>query len=286
MTHYDTLEVSPKASAEVIRAAYKSLMQRHHPDKQTDASQPNPRAAFIAQAYGVLGDPVKRAAYDLEILQRPEPLPPAATLASVAHAKRRPSHRAQQRNWRGVYAWGLILFILVAGWLLLKQPKPTRPKAISLTDSDLATRTAPVASAPATPASDAAEASLSKTETPEQRAARTLTSFATNLTVELTGARPASQGSPAVLTIPDLVIRVGTADPARWVQRITERREAVLRALLADLSMLRREDLAQADGDLELQRVIVASVMQTVGLTLQGTVAPLEVSLPQGFLLR
>ena len=32
-SHYDILEVSHTASPEVIRAAYRSLMQRYHPDK-------------------------------------------------------------------------------------------------------------------------------------------------------------------------------------------------------------------------------------------------------------
>ena len=65
--HYDTLEVSPKASPEVIRAAYKSLMQRHHPDKHTATAQAPDLAARIAQAYGVLSDPQQRATYDLQL---------------------------------------------------------------------------------------------------------------------------------------------------------------------------------------------------------------------------
>ncbi|WP_413500648.1 J domain-containing protein [Psychrobacter maritimus] len=32
-THYDTLMVSRNASPEVIRAAFKSLSQKYHPDK-------------------------------------------------------------------------------------------------------------------------------------------------------------------------------------------------------------------------------------------------------------
>jgi curved DNA-binding protein CbpA len=55
--HYDTLEVHPRASQEVIRAAYRSLMQRYHPDRNPGDVAAAARAASIAQAYDVLSDP-------------------------------------------------------------------------------------------------------------------------------------------------------------------------------------------------------------------------------------
>ena len=67
MNHYDVLEVSHKASAEVIRAAYKSLMQRYHPDKNSGLVDKARDTARITQAYEVLSDEGKRAAYDLEL---------------------------------------------------------------------------------------------------------------------------------------------------------------------------------------------------------------------------
>lgn len=62
-THYETLEVSPEASAEVIRAAYRSLSAKYHPDKDDspDASQ---RLQQVQVAYSVLSDPRNRAEYD------------------------------------------------------------------------------------------------------------------------------------------------------------------------------------------------------------------------------
>lgn len=64
---YETLEVSPKASQEVIRAAYKTLMQRYHPDKNSHDPTNAQRIQTIRMAYDVLSDVVKREAYDKEL---------------------------------------------------------------------------------------------------------------------------------------------------------------------------------------------------------------------------
>lgn len=62
-THYDVLRVTRDAPPEVIRAAYKALSQKWHPDKN-----PSPEAGAIMQsindAYAVLSDPSERAGYD------------------------------------------------------------------------------------------------------------------------------------------------------------------------------------------------------------------------------
>lgn len=62
-THYDTLKVSKEAPPEVIRAAFKSLSQKYHPDRNS-----HPDAIRIMQsindAYATLSNPIKRAEYD------------------------------------------------------------------------------------------------------------------------------------------------------------------------------------------------------------------------------
>jgi hypothetical protein len=77
ITHYDSLGVARNAPTEVIRAAYKVLAQKNHPDKNVG----NPDATGLMQAinvaYDVLSDTQKRADYDAllsrEELQEPEP---------------------------------------------------------------------------------------------------------------------------------------------------------------------------------------------------------------------
>lgn len=63
-THYDNLKVARNAPSEVIRAAYRTLSKKYHPDHNPD----NPDAMRIIQminaAYEVLSDPAKRAEHD------------------------------------------------------------------------------------------------------------------------------------------------------------------------------------------------------------------------------
>lgn len=62
LNYYEELEVSRNASQEVIRAAYKNLVQRYHPDKNN--GETHERLARITEAYRVLSDPEARKKYD------------------------------------------------------------------------------------------------------------------------------------------------------------------------------------------------------------------------------
>lgn len=63
-THYDNLKVARDAPPEVIRAAYKSLSQKYHPDLNPGKPDAARIMAIINKAYDVLSDPAKRAAHD------------------------------------------------------------------------------------------------------------------------------------------------------------------------------------------------------------------------------
>ncbi|HNX45925.1 MAG: molecular chaperone DnaJ [Anaerolineaceae bacterium] len=61
--YYEVLGVSRSATAEDVKNAFRSLARKYHPDvnKEPDAEE---RFKEINEAYGVLSDPEKRAAYD------------------------------------------------------------------------------------------------------------------------------------------------------------------------------------------------------------------------------
>ena len=63
-THYDNLKVARLAPQEVIRAAYKALSQKYHPDKNPGDEKAARIMAILNTAYGILGDPLRRKEHD------------------------------------------------------------------------------------------------------------------------------------------------------------------------------------------------------------------------------
>lgn len=69
-THYDNLKVSKNAPIEVIKASYRALCNKYHPDKNPDDRDAHKRMTIINTAYEVLSDPKKRAEHDQWISQQ------------------------------------------------------------------------------------------------------------------------------------------------------------------------------------------------------------------------
>ena len=63
-THYDNLKVARLAPQEVIRAAYKALSQKYHPDKNPGDEKAARIMAILNSAYGTLSDPQRRREHD------------------------------------------------------------------------------------------------------------------------------------------------------------------------------------------------------------------------------
>lgn len=92
-THYDNLKVSRDAPTEVIRAAYKSLSQKYHPDRHADSEEANRIMRLLNAAYEVLRDPERRAEHDQWILA--EEKREAERMQRQAQAQRQAAQRQQ-----------------------------------------------------------------------------------------------------------------------------------------------------------------------------------------------
>ena len=130
-THYATLSVHPKATAEEIRAAYRRAARDAHPDRHGDAS--SERMATVNEAWSVLGDPNRRVRYDQEIA-----LTDRETIGSAASGPmidRRmpaqvlvPTGDLSRFPWKFFGVMGVLaITVVLIGSLLGDDPKPVQP---------------------------------------------------------------------------------------------------------------------------------------------------------------
>ncbi|RMH03631.1 MAG: J domain-containing protein [Nitrospirae bacterium] len=62
--YYDTLGVTPQASDEEIKKAYRKLVLQFHPDRNQGSREAEARIREINAAYEILGDPEARKSYE------------------------------------------------------------------------------------------------------------------------------------------------------------------------------------------------------------------------------
>jgi hypothetical protein len=72
-TYYDVLQVERTAPPERVRAAYRKLAQKYHPDKMPGNANAARAMAAINAAYEVLSDTHRRAEHDLWIQRAERP---------------------------------------------------------------------------------------------------------------------------------------------------------------------------------------------------------------------
>ena len=99
-THYDTLKVSRDAPPEVIQAAYKSLAQKYHPDRNLDNPEAVSMMQMINTAYRILSDARHRSDHDAWIKQQDPPkAPPPLTPKEQELKKKSDETAAEAKKW-------------------------------------------------------------------------------------------------------------------------------------------------------------------------------------------
>lgn len=92
---YEVLQVRRGAEPEVIRAAYRALARKHHPDF---GGAPE-RMAAINEAWAVLGEPARRTAYDAQVSVA---VPASPYAAAAPHTSPSPGPQPPPANGRGL----------------------------------------------------------------------------------------------------------------------------------------------------------------------------------------
>ena len=173
-THYDNLKVSRHAPQEVIRAAYKALSQKYHPDKNPGDERAARIMAIVNTAYNILSDPVRRKEHDEWIASEEWEV---EWLESSHGEDGRERHRGDPHweprqveapsRWRVLRDprwWGLMLAAFAGGGaltIMLLDPPKVLPSALAWPG-----KAQPAAAAAATSASASASAAASAPNSP------------------------------------------------------------------------------------------------------------------------
>jgi curved DNA-binding protein CbpA len=122
-THYDNLKVTRNAPPEVIRAAYKTLCQKFHPDRNPNNENAKRTFLLIRTAYETLADPEKRKLHDAWIasVESAESLENAVVQPTPKPEKVSPSHvpsgaLLKKKRLRQLGFWLLIALLILIGF--------------------------------------------------------------------------------------------------------------------------------------------------------------------------
>lgn len=147
-THYDNLKVARNAPPEVIRAAYKSLAQKYHPDKHQDPIEAERIIKIINAAYETLMNPEARARYDIELgreeAKNTAPSGPPATSSPTAKYSPKPTESTNTHYFKAespfitsqkvilpMAIYGLIILLLAIFAAMLINASPTEQQKVT-----------------------------------------------------------------------------------------------------------------------------------------------------------
>ena len=100
---YDVLGVARGASKDDLKRAYRKLAMQYHPDRNPGDEDAEQRFKELNEAYDVLKDDDKKAAYDRFVTQHSSPEAPGRGVpaAASAAASRTSSRRCSESSWAG-----------------------------------------------------------------------------------------------------------------------------------------------------------------------------------------
>ncbi len=136
--HYRTLGVRRSASPEEIKASYRQLAKRLHPDLNQHRPAAAERFKEVQEAYQILSDKYKRASYDLQLFypirpkvnrnyssakakQSPQAVNWAEVFRKRAEAKirREAEKKEEERRHRIAIIWAVLFMAVIPGLFMM-----------------------------------------------------------------------------------------------------------------------------------------------------------------------
>lgn len=114
-THYDNLKVARNAPPEVIRAAYKTLTQKYHPDRNPGNAEAARIMSIINTSYEVLSDPNRRLEHDQWI--KLQEIVSTQTTNINNQPKPAPEAVSKPKSTSSI-TFGNVIFHILRNWLL------------------------------------------------------------------------------------------------------------------------------------------------------------------------
>lgn len=243
MTHYEILEVSPNASSEVIRAAFKSLTQKYHPDRNPGNSDYAKKTQDISLAYSVLGDSENRAAYDFFLREtvQTEPRNKAATVpVGGLQVKTKTVEISSPPPSLPIPIWvvGAIVLATLAGAVflanLIRSDNVQIESFIREMERD------------------------SKEREDKERDQRTFMLFPNGYPLKIAVLRPTSSVPEVrVWNIPPIKLHVGKRDSTRVVNDLAKNADILQRAIIENLSEMKEQQLLEQSASFFIRNRIM-----------------------------
>lgn len=104
-THYDNLKVARNAPPEIIRAAYKLLAQKYHPDRNPNSADAIRVMSIINTSYEVLSDANKRQEHDLWVAEQELVSEQAFKPNNISQPTERQTPQQPKKGQAGVFAY-------------------------------------------------------------------------------------------------------------------------------------------------------------------------------------
>lgn len=313
MSHYDTLEVSRNASPEVIRAAYRSLIQRYHPDKNPNNAEAAVKAQKVSVAYAILSDPKKRAEYDATLFvdktspagvgSSPNTKAGLQTRNARVEAQSKVIKNDRPNNVATIVSIVVVVVICVAGYMIwgkIKQIDEENFRIFEAQSAKLIIEFDKKQDEKERREREAQEKKATEDEAIDLRR-RTLFPFPDNISLNLNAARLyPQQDTVRVLTIPRIGLIIGKSDSERVIANVRQNRDLLIRNVYEKLSQLKESDLITVVAEEHIQTTIQNSMNRVIlgdkrelGQCFEGFIEGVfscrgiqNVVLPQSFSLR